>query len=90
MDGAAAEAWETRMTELQKIERRTNMIWVWGGLAIMLIALAGSLAIWVHPFVGPDMCTMSCAFLIPSGGFGLTAMLVGLHELRAAKKRDWQ
>lgn len=77
------------MTELQRVARRTNLMWFWGGLAILLIALAGSLAIWVYPFVGPDMRTTFCAFLVPSGGFGLAATLMGLHDLRAAKKRDW-
>ncbi|QVN05623.1 hypothetical protein JYG35_18500 [Pseudomonas rhodesiae] len=77
------------MTELQRVARRTNLIWVWGGLANLLIALAGALAIWIYPFVGPDLRSTFCAFLVPVGGIGLAATLVGLHELRAAKKRDW-
>lgn len=77
------------MTELQRVARRTNLMWVWGGLANLLIALAGALAIWVYPFVGPDLRSEFYALLLPVGGFGLAATLVGLHELRAAKKRDW-
>lgn len=80
---------ENSMTELQRVARRTNLMWVWGGLAILLIALAGALAIWVYPFMGPDLRSEFCAFMVPFGGFGLAVMLVGLHELRAAKKRDW-
>jgi len=77
------------MTELQRVARRTNLMFVWGGLAIVFIALAGALAIWVHPFVGPDLRLEFCAFLVPVWGFGLAATLVGLYDLRAAKKRDW-
>lgn len=77
------------MTELQRVARRSNLIWVWGGLANLLIALAGALAIWVYPFVGPDLRSEFCALLVAVGGFGLTATLIGVRELRAAKKRDW-
>lgn len=77
------------MTELQRVARRTNLMWFWGGLANLLIALAGALAIWVYPFMGPDLRSEFCALLVPVGGFGLAALLVGWHELRAAKKRDW-
>ncbi|WP_312271580.1 hypothetical protein [Pseudomonas sp.] len=77
------------MTELQRVARRTNLMWVWGGLANLLIALAGTLAIWVYPFEGPNLRSEICALLVPVGGFWLAATLVGLHELRAAKKRDW-
>lgn len=77
------------MTELQKIARRTNLMWVWGGLANLIIVLLGVLAIWVYPFVGYDLRSEFCAILVPFGGFGLAAMSVGVYELRAAKKRDW-
>lgn len=77
------------MTELQRVARRTNLIWVWGGLANLLIALASALAIWVYPSVWPDLRSYFFALLVPLGGFGLAATLVGLHELRAAQKRDW-
>lgn len=77
------------MNELQTVVRRTNLIWVWGGLANLLIALAGVLSIWVYPFLGPDLRSEFCALLVPVGGFGLAATLAGLLELRAAKKRDW-
>lgn len=77
------------MTELQRVARRTSLVWVYGGLANLLIALAGALTIWFYPFVGPDLRSEFCALLVPVGGFGLAAAVVGLHEVRAAKKRDW-
>lgn len=78
------------MTELQRVARRTNLMWVWGGLANLLIALAGALAIWVYPFVGPDLRSEFGALLVPFGGLGLAAMLIGLYELKAARKRSLQ
>lgn len=77
------------MTELQRVARRSSLIWAWGGLANLLIALAGALAIWAYPFVGPDLRSEFCALLVPFGGLGLAATLVGWYELRVAKKRDW-
>lgn len=77
------------MTELQRVARRTNLMWVWGGLANLLIALAGALAIWVYPFVGPDLRSEFYALVVPVACFGLALTLVGLYELRAAKKKDW-
>ena len=77
------------MTELQRVERRTNLMCVWVGLASLLISLAGALAIWIYPFVSPDLRSEFLALLTPGGGFGLSAILVGLHYLRAAKKRGW-
>jgi hypothetical protein len=53
------------MTELQRVARRTNLMWVWGGLANLLIAVAGMLAIWVYPFVGPDLRSEFCSLLVP-------------------------
>lgn len=80
---------ENSMTELQRVARRTNLFSVWCGLATLLIALAGALAIWMYPFGGPDLRSVFCALLVPSGGLGLAATLVGLHEMRVAKKREW-
>lgn len=77
------------MNELQRVAWRTNLMWVLGGLANLLIALAGALSIWVYQFVGPDLRTEFSALLVPFGGFGLAATWVGLHEIRSSKKRDW-
>lgn len=77
------------MSQLKHAVRRTNLMLVWGGLAGLLVSIAAALAIWTHPYAGPDLRTEFCMVLVPGAGLGASFLLWGLCELRAAKKRNW-
>ncbi|MGE8063771.1 hypothetical protein [Pseudomonas sp. NPDC089569] len=77
------------MSELKHVERRTNLMFLWGGLACVFISIAGALAIWTYPFAGPDLRTEFCVVLVPGGGLGVVVFVLGFCGLRVAKKRNW-
>ncbi|KZN20560.1 hypothetical protein A1D17_03195 [Pseudomonas fluorescens] len=77
------------MSKLEHVARRANLTLLWGGLASLLISVAAALAIWTHPYTGPDLRTEFCMVVVPGGALGVVFFLWGLCELRAGKKRTW-
>lgn len=77
------------MENLKDVARRANLALLWGGIACLIISVAASIAIWMHPYAGPDVSTGFYMMLLPGGALGVVFCIWGLCEMKAEKKRSW-
>lgn len=76
------------MGKPEHAERRANLSLLWSGLACLLISLLAALAVWTHPYAGPDLRTEFCMMLVPGAVLGVVLSLWGTCELRAGHTKN--
>lgn len=73
------------MNELERVVHRSNLIMLICGLVCLIGSASSAVAIWAHPYSGPDLRSEFCLLLMPGFGLGVVFTLWGACELRASK-----
>ncbi|WP_153897979.1 hypothetical protein [Pseudomonas aeruginosa] len=78
------------MDKVNCATRISNLALVLSGLGCLVISLAVTVWIWIHPYGGPDLRSEFSMFMAPVFVLGLSLSLWGVCSLNASRKQHTQ